>query len=69
MLQLQRQPSDANLFSPPRRPSATAAATSISISKRLQAQNLVAAGRSGVADRSDSSLASTVTFTIGGKPD
>jgi flagellar hook-associated protein 2 len=60
-------PSDANLFSATASTSAAAGSYTISISKLAQAQNLVAAGQASQTV-SIPSLASTVTFTIGGNP-
>ncbi len=60
-------PSDANLFSATASTSAAAGSYTINISKLAQAQNLVAAGQISQTV-SIPSVASTVTFTIGGNP-
>jgi len=60
-------PSDASLFSATASSSAAAGTYTINISKLAQAQNLAAAGRVSQTV-SIPSVASTVTFTIGGNP-
>jgi flagellar hook-associated protein 2 len=60
-------PSDANLFSATASSSAAAGSYTINISKLAQAQNLVATGQVSQTV-SIPSVASTVTFTIGGNP-
>jgi flagellar hook-associated protein 2 len=59
--------SDANLFSATTSSSAAAGSYTINISRLAQAQNLVAAGQVSQTI-SIPSVASTVTFTIGGNP-